>query len=431
MGSAGVRLLGMLLSFVLGIQLARALGVEEFGIYGIVVSALALLSVLIEFGMPQLLIRETAAAYSNRDWGRIRELIQWSSRISTMFALVALIAVTIWLFLREGTLTSPLGLTLVIGVLMSTLTSQANLRTAVLRGLQFIVLGQASEVLVRPAVFSLFLLVLTLHHGPLSAFEAMAGGAVAALISAVAAGLIVRRNLPVVAHSAPLRTPAKAWTASAVPMALAQGIHVIQGNIMFLMLGAFAQPASVGAFRIATSLLLLIATPLSLLSLVAGPLIARLYSQGRTDSIRHLLAYIAVGMLGGTIVLAVPFLTHGHLIIGALYGPDFAAAALPTMILCVSAIICSALGANIILLTMCGKEGRITRALAITFLPMLLASFPLVYYFQLTGAAIGVTLSTITWNTLLYFDSKRLLGIDPSVLSVIRNPKIFLESHIG
>src|SRR5690606_17389976 len=76
-GSSGLRLLGVGFSFLVGIQLARGLGVEGYGIYGLAMSIIAVLTIPTEFGLPQLLTREVAAAQSRGDFGRIRTIIRW------------------------------------------------------------------------------------------------------------------------------------------------------------------------------------------------------------------------------------------------------------------------------------------------------------------------------------------------------------------
>src|SRR5690606_4848102 len=80
-GSSGLRLVGMGFSFLVGIQLARGLGPEGYGIYGLAMSIIAMLTIPTEFGVPQLLTREVAAAQAVGDVGSIRAVIRRGRRM--------------------------------------------------------------------------------------------------------------------------------------------------------------------------------------------------------------------------------------------------------------------------------------------------------------------------------------------------------------
>ena len=61
-GASAVHLVGMLFAFLVGVQLARGLGVEGYGQYGIAMAAIALASIPGEFGLSRLVTREVASS---------------------------------------------------------------------------------------------------------------------------------------------------------------------------------------------------------------------------------------------------------------------------------------------------------------------------------------------------------------------------------
>src|SRR4051812_45457231 len=61
-GSASLQIVGMALGFLVGIQLARGLGTEGYGIYAFGMSVAAVVGIPTEFGLPQLMTREIAVA---------------------------------------------------------------------------------------------------------------------------------------------------------------------------------------------------------------------------------------------------------------------------------------------------------------------------------------------------------------------------------
>src|SRR5690606_16756372 len=111
-GSAGLRIAGMGFGFLVGVQLARGLGAEGYGIYGVAMSIIALLTVPTEFGLPQLLTREVAVAKVERDWGRMKGILCWSSRVSLLISAVIGVGAVAWLLLSGHGLDSALGMTL-------------------------------------------------------------------------------------------------------------------------------------------------------------------------------------------------------------------------------------------------------------------------------------------------------------------------------
>lgn len=115
-GSAGLRMVGMGFGFLVGIQLARALGTEGYGIYGLAMSVIALLMVPTEFGLPQLVVRETAANVTRGEWGKIRGLLAWSQRVSLFGWLIVSALVATAVALGSGWIGRELSSALLVGL---------------------------------------------------------------------------------------------------------------------------------------------------------------------------------------------------------------------------------------------------------------------------------------------------------------------------
>lgn len=295
-GSAVLRIAGMFFGFLVGVQLARGLGVEGYGIYGLAMSIIALLTVPTEFGLPQLLTREVAAAQVDKDWERLGGILRWSSNTVLKISVAITITVAVGLVAMGRHLSSPLAMTLLAGLIMVPLVALGNLRGAALLGLQHIVKGQLPDTLIRPASYSLLLFLVPLLAIPLYPALAMGLGAVSAVFSLAMAAIMLRRNLPHETRLAPPRIQSHAWWASALPMALTEGMRVLQGHLAILLLGLMATVAMVGIFRVASSAALLVAVPVALLNVVGAPIIARLHTQGDHARTQRLLSWIALAL---------------------------------------------------------------------------------------------------------------------------------------
>ena len=73
--SAVLRGAGSAASFLLGVQLARFLMPEGFGLYAIVIAFAQMMCVVAQAGLPTLAVREIAIGIQSRDWSLIRGMV--------------------------------------------------------------------------------------------------------------------------------------------------------------------------------------------------------------------------------------------------------------------------------------------------------------------------------------------------------------------
>ena len=423
-GSAGLRIAGMFFGFLVGVQLARGLGVEGYGIYGLAMAIIALLTVPTEFGLPQLLTREVAAAQVAKDWARLRGILKWSGKTVLLISIIITVAVLIWLAVVERDFSSALSMTLIAGLFMVPLVALSNLLSATLRGLQYIVKGQFPDTLVRPASFSLLLFLIPQVSVPLNSVLAMGLGALSAACAFGVALAMLCKHLPSETYTAIPRVQSHDWWSSAFPMAFTEGMRVLQGHLVILLLGFMVTVAMVGLFRVASSMLLLINFPTSLLNIVGAPIIARLYAQGDRTKLQRLLSWVALGMVSGTLILTLPFIIAGGFILSTVFGAEFHGANAPLLVLCSGALFNAFFGANAALLNMTGHQVRVTRASGVSIVILALASPPLIILFDAVGAAIANALAMLAWNILMWLDARRLLILDTSIFPLFKSSAI-------
>ncbi|MGY0611535.1 oligosaccharide flippase family protein [Luteimonas sp. A501] len=420
-GSAGLRIAGMGFGFLVGVQLARGLGAEGYGIYGVAMSIIALLTVPTEFGLPQLLTREVAAAQLKQDWGRMKGILRWSSQVSWLISAVIGTGVAGWLLLSGNGLASPLGMTLLAGVLMVPVVAQLSMRSAALRGLQQIIRGQVPGVLLRPMFYSLFLFLVPLLFVPMTPALAMALGVLSAGISLVAALYMLHWAMPGrVATAAPV-VDANRWWSSALPMALTEGTRLLQGHLLILLLGAMVAISDVGIYRMASSVMLLIAMPISLFNIVCMPVIARLHASGDRQRLKRMLGFVSAGMTIGVVVLSLPFLVAGEQLLSAVFGSEFGAGSGILVILCFGVAINAFFGAGAVVLNMTGHESRVTRASLFALLVLGICAPPLILSFGIVGAALSHLISLAVWNVLMWRDCMARLSYDTSLFALVRS----------
>lgn len=419
-GTAGLRLAGMGCGFLIGVLLARGLGADGYGVYGIAMSIIALLTVPTEFGMPQLVTREVAKAQVQNNNAHLRGVLRWATRSIVGISVALALLVVVWLVSFGGGLTSRVGTAVVMGLVMVPLVALANVKGAALRGMQHIVKGQLPDTLIRPFAFAGILFLVPLLTGGLTPVSAMISGVLSAAIGLVGAAWLLVRHMPADEDAPHPVVDTKGWWASAFPMAMTEGMRGLQGNAAILIMGWLMTEAAVGVFRVAQSVSALVWFPVTMFLLVGSPVISRLHAAGEKEKLQRLLGWLAAGMTLGSALLMLPFLFAGEELLGAVFGAEFAMANQPLLILCAGGIIFSCLGPGVILLNMTGHERRVSRAFAISVVSLVVVAPPLVHFFGGNGAAVATVVGVAIGSSLMWRDASRLLGFDSSIVSMFR-----------
>lgn len=420
-GSAGLRVAGMGFGFLVGVQLARSLGVEGYGTYGIAMAAITMLGVPSEFGLPQLLTREVAVAHHQGDDARLQATRRWALRVALTSSGCILLATLAWAGLAGSTLARSLVHALLVGTLMIPLVAVAKLNSATLRGMQQLVRGQLPDTLVRPAAYSCLLALWAAAAGASTPVVAMSLGVVSVSMALLVSWRMLAPVLPsAVVPAKPLLDRGSLWRAAA-PMALTEGLRIVQAQLGVMLLGLLSTVAVVGLYRVSASVVTFIAMPISLFNIVGGPVIARLHAARETRRLQRLLAWLSAGMFAGTLLMSMPFFIGGHWLLGTVFGADFAAATPILQVLCIGVIVNGIFGANAMLLNMSGHETRVTRA-SIASVIVLVLLLPLgAWLAEGVGAAWATTAALSLWNVVLWRDARGRLGLDATFLSMFRS----------
>lgn len=419
-GGAGIRLAGMGFSFLVGVLLARGLGTENYGIYGVAMSIIVLLKAPAEFGLPQLLTREVAVAQARQDWGRLKGVLRWSQRTCLLMALLAGGGVLIWWALFGQALDARLEMALLIGIGLIPLGALYRLYSAALSGLQHVVLGQLPDALLQPAAYALLLLLASWLSPALSPGLAMTMGVSAAVITLFVARILLSQRLPRQIDTATANSDARHWLGTTLPMAMTEGMRVLQSQTSILIAGAMLPMSDVGLYRVAVSIGVIVSMPITLFNLVGAPLIARIHAQNDLRTLQDLLGLFALGMCLGVGLALLPFLLAGHVLIELLFGTEFTPSISLILILGMGFLLSSLMGVSIWLLNMTGQHRRVTRASLLSFL-FLLASTPLgILWLDVAGAALANAAAYLLWNLIAWLDALKRLRLDASILSLLR-----------
>ena len=418
-GSALAQATGMGLALLVGMLLARALGAHGLGIYSLSMSLVAVLGIPTEFGLPTYLMREVAAAHVRHDWTRLRSVVAWCTRAILVSSIVVTVVAGGILTVGTGAISSELSLTVLAALPLVLLVALTKAREATLQGMNLQPLAQVPMLVGRPGAFlvcaAFFVFVLGYALAPAQAMllhslaMLLVAGGITLLYRSQTAGRFVETE--------PLQSinPAEALRA-AFPMAMTEGLRVLNGHVAVFLLGMLATPTAVGLFKVADAICILCALPMFALNNAVGPQIARLHAAGDIARLRSLVSYVALSMAAGSVTMALPVVFFGTDILGLLFGRGFDGAQGPMIVLCAGYAICSLLGPSLAFMNLTGREQTVTRSLGVSFLANLIFGAVAVTFAGATGAALANVVGYLLWNGWLWREAKRQAGVDTSLL---------------
>jgi O-antigen/teichoic acid export membrane protein len=408
-----VRIVGILASFTVGIQLARGLGVTNFGYYSIALSMITLAEIPGEFGLPTYVTREVAAAAGRNESHELFAIIRWAKRSCRWIALAIAGIVIIGALLLRELYSQTLLECILIGAPAIPLMASARVRSAAIWGLNRVARAQLPEAVIRPVIFSFMLGLAFLFHLSLSPQLAMGFFCIAVAVVLAFSSVWLRQALPE-RPVEPLETRKRSITSSA-PMGLMEGMRVIQGELSIVLAGLVAVPAVVGLLRIANVAAMTAAVPLVFVVQVGMPLMAKLHAIADHAKLQKVVTAVAQAQFAGVVLLSLPLFLFPAPLLSFAFGRPFAEASGALQVLIVAQIVNGAFGPNIWLLNMTHYERRVLRALGVALVINAIAVPLLASRWGATGGACALLFSMICWNVISWHDARKLLGIETSI----------------
>ena len=422
-GSIAVKIASTLINVLLAIVLARLLGAEGFGVYSFIFAIVTIMAIPAQMGLPNLVVRETAKAQADGRWDVMKGLWRWASFLAFAISLVLIGAgvAAAWAFSSRLT---PEGLAAFYwGLALVPLVALGNLRGAALRGLRHVVQGQLPEFLLRPAF--LIGLVLLAHLGladrALTAGDAMMLHAVASLLAFIIGAAMLLRARPAELSAEPAATTHwRPWLAATLPLAMTQGMQLINQHIGVIMLGTMAGAAEAGFFRVAFQGGMLVAFGLTAINMVVVPHFARLHAMGDLARLQRLVTLGARAALLTALPIGLAYMFFGRQILALLFGEQFEGAYSALVLLTLGHFANAFAGSVGGLLNMTGHERDVFWAVALAGVANVVLAFLLVPVLGVEGAATANMASLVIWNTLLVLRSRQRLRIDSTAIGRVQ-----------
>lgn len=414
-GSTGIYLFGSVMGFLVGIQLARGLGVAGYGFYGSAMAAASLGATVAAGGLQLQVTREVAASRARNEPEAASRLVRWSIR--NVFILGAAASLTVGGYVLWGQRASqPLALWAMASTILMSLLWLVG---AIVRGTGAVVLGQALDVAIRPTVQSGLLLIALLAFGTINPGMALALSCLAIIVALPFSWPTISRVWTNSGASID-DEERRAWRRASATIGLTTIVRAAEAALPLIVIGAVSTMEEAGLYRVSSAVAVVLSMPASMISVMIPPMVASLYELGEMVRLKRLATISGLAIVLPTLMLAVILWFHGETLLGLAFGSDFRAGWSSLVILAGSTVIWSLSGISVSLLHAARLDAVVSRAfwlsLAVTGMGVLFAAWD----GRAEAIAVAVLIGTCARTVFLVVDAWRLVGIDPSIVSAFQ-----------
>ncbi|UYI47308.1 flippase [Vibrio natriegens] len=384
--------LSKLFTLVIGIILARSLGVEQFGEYGYIMSSVMLAAMFISAGIPQYLVREIARNVENTLEINLL-LVLFQRHIVLCFIIIFILSSLYTVFFGNIEKLS----VLVCGSLIILFYSLGMKQSGILNGLGRTVDSQLYLQCLTP--FLTLSMVLVMSFFDLLTVEYILW---INLLSILVSFMIMSQKL--VEYKTTKGSLESFWGSYTVkmkqvaPFSVVAIINVGSVELAPLFIGSLGDKVDVAYFKIASQGIMVISLCLSSINTVVGPSLARCGMENDSHKLQNLLNNAVIKSSIMAFPLIILMFIFGEQVIKLLFGDNYSNAYDVLSILCFGQIFNIFCGSPGLALNMLGYEKKVTKVMMLTLAINIVLFYVLIPFYGGIGAAITISISVIFWN---------------------------------
>lgn len=412
------------LGFITSVLLARFLGTSGFGVYSYVYSIIIFLSAIPQFGLPPLVLRETARGMAQENAHLVKGIWVWAGRIAILLAFVLMVIGGLAGWVLGPHYDEIYISTFWIALILLPLITINDLRGSALRGLQRVLEGQIPEYLIRPSFLVLFLSIFFFVGIKLTVTLAMLLQVFASLISFGFGIWFLTKHTPTKVKLAVPQFKHRTWRRSVLPFAMGSGLYFVDKSVSTLLLGFFLSPDQIGIFRVAIQISVLATFGIQAMSMVVTPQFAKLHAENNKAGLENLVVKSARVTFAFNFLVFLVGIILGRNFLELFYGAEFIPAYEPALILLAGQLFSSSAGLVGALLNMTGFERDSAKAGVVSTILNILLGLAFIALLGIIGAAIAAALVQIIWIIILLWTARKRLNITASVFNFHRHKNL-------
>lgn len=322
-GLAATKLLNVTIAFCTSVLLARSLGPDSYGSYIFAMSVIGLISWASCLGLPALLTREIAKYENVQKWHMIGGLIRRSNQFVILTSTVLLLfTFTISILLRTDDELDRWSL-LILTLPAVPALGLSSVRSAALRGIRKVATGAIPELIVRPVTFLAFASLMAISN--VTSIKYILISQIVSAYVAFAIGVVIfKKFTSSFLQPKHFEYKTKYWLTLLPPFTGIAAVSYLNVEFITLFLGFTGNNEELALFRIAASLSLIVALPLTIVESVAMPYVTRHYHSKNIVALKELTQRASLAAFVISSVPALLLLLYGKQLIEHLYGHEYA-----------------------------------------------------------------------------------------------------------
>lgn len=312
---------------LLAILLARQLGASGYGTFTFATGVAMIAGQFSGLGWPMLMNRLIPRFSRGADWASLKGLVNGGDAVVLLGSLAAgaIMLIPAYLFpdLRLG---------FILAAILVVPYSFTLLRRQQLAAVRWAALGLVFD----QGFAALVLSILIILFGAVTIESAALQYAGGMTLGVLCATIIFRKNLPREMSRARATPQFKAWMYMALPMVIGISSKLLLNRIDILMIAPLSTMDQVGIYGAAFRVTYVLSFPQVVLMGVLMPLISNAFAESNTARVVSLLKMAMLFALVTTVPAAVGIALLSDLIMGGVFGPEFASGASTLALLALS-----------------------------------------------------------------------------------------------
>ena len=411
-GVSGLYLIGIPLSLIANIVLARTLSVTDFGVFGFALSLASVLAVPVSGGLPLLLTREVASYSHKGDWPAYRGLVVMAFRWVGLVSLVIGLGFLVWRILFGGMPEQHL----LITILLVPFLGWSGVRGGILRGLGRPILAEAPQQVLQPALLIIGYLTLAWLGLPSATTALWWYLCVVIVLFGVATLMLWLVQPPQVYNVQSDIDDLPRWRRSILPFVMMSAATTLSAQIAVVLLGFYGQEEAVAQMRVAERCAQMVALPLTFINTILGPYFVQAMHSNEAGGLRRIAQQSARLTLAASLPMVLLLIPFGRSLLGWTFGAPYDALSyLPMVILIGAQVLSVALGNGGMLLAMGGHERLTLYSLVLSVVVIMILCTVLIGPYGAVGASIAAGAGIITAKLYVYLAVRRCFAISSGI----------------
>jgi O-antigen/teichoic acid export membrane protein len=398
------------------ILLARWMGSYEFGIYVYVWVMVLMLGDLCDFGLSSAAQRFIPEYRGLKAYDLLRGFVSRSRWLAVGSAIAIATTGALAVQLLQPYLADYLVLPLSIACVTLPFFTLMQVQDGIARSYNWIHLALLPPFVVRHLLILALVLAAYLLDFPATALTAVIAVTIALALTAVGQTIVLNRRLKRAIEPGPKTYRTKLWLSVSLPILLVEGFYLLLTNTDVLLLQHLRTPEDVAVYYAAAKTLMLIAFVHFAVSAAVAHRFSEYHVAGDRARLGAILADSIRWTFWASLAASVVILAAGRLLL-SLFGPQFADGYYLMFILAAGLMARASVGPAERLLSMSGEQRACAAVYAAAFVLNVALAVPLILRMGAAGAAISTSIAMIVESILLFWVTRRRLGLHAFVFA--------------